>query len=107
MMQPFNNHIILKGGIIVISKRKLIVISGVITIMIALLTACGGTGGGLQPPEEEITFECPVLEQAVRDAKGYTGEPTGPIYASDVLGITILNFPGCTSRETDAHNLLT
>ena len=57
--------------------------------------------------EQPIHFECPVFEQAVRDAKGYTGEATGPIYPSDVLGITSLYYQGRTpSRETDAHNLI-
>ncbi len=57
--------------------------------------------------EQPIHFECPAFEQAVRDAKGYTGEPTGPIYPSDVLGITRIHYRGSTSsRETDAHNLI-
>ena len=47
----------------------------------------------------EIFFQDPVLEQAVRDADGYTGNPTGPIYKSDVLGITSLSYSGTTSAR--------
>ena len=66
------------------------------------------THAGLTVDEQPITFECPVLEQAVRDADGYTGEPTGPIYPSDVLGITRLYYQGSTSdREADSRELET
>src|SRR6056297_969659 len=103
-MQPFNNHLILKGGIIMKSKRKRLAFLGVVIIVIALLNACGGSQ---QNTEEEIAFGCPVLEQAVRDANGYTGEPTGPIYPSDVLGISTLFYEGSiSSRETDAQTLI-
>jgi len=103
-MQPFNNHLILKGGIIVKSKRKRLAFLGVIIMVIALFTACGGLQ---QNAEEEIAFECPILEQAVRDADGYTGEPIGPIYPPDVLGITTLQYIGSTSpREIQVHNII-
>ncbi len=36
---------------------------------------------------EAIQFECPILEESVRKAKGYTGAETGPIYPVDVLEI--------------------
>jgi len=55
--------------------------------------------------EEEIFFPDPVLRQAVRDAEGYTGNPTGPIYKNEVLGITELVYWGSSpARESDSWN---
>ena len=51
--------------------------------------------------EEEITFEDPNLEQAVREADGYTGALTGPIYPSDVNGITVLEASNYSAERKE------
>lgn len=56
--------------------------------------------------EEAIAFQCPVLEQAVRDAEGYTGQPNGPIYKEDVLGITELTYSGSTSNRNSERDFV-
>ena len=49
-----------------------------------------------------VRFADPILEAAVRNAAGYTGQPTGPIYIENVLGITALNVDGSnTQAERD------
>ena len=64
-------------------------------MIVSLSLLVGGCGGGaVQPPVAAINFADPILEAAVRNAAGYTGQPTGPIYPADVLGITVLNFNG-------------
>ncbi len=63
----------------------------IILMIVALSLLFGGCGGGaVQPPVAAINFADPILEAAVRNAEGYTGQPTGPIYPADVLGITVL-----------------
>nr|HPH11892.1 hypothetical protein [Thermotogota bacterium] len=47
-----------------------------------------------------IQFTDPILEQAVRDADGYTGRPTGPIFPSHVSGITTLDVSGPSGNPT-------
>ncbi len=51
-----------------------------------------------EEPVSVIRFVDPILEAAVRNAAGYTGQPTGPIYIEDVLGITVLNVDGSTTQ---------
>jgi hypothetical protein len=64
-------------------------------MIVSLSLLVGGCGGGaVQPPVAAINFADPILEAAVRNAAGYTGQPTGPIYPADVLGITVLNLNG-------------
>ena len=43
---------------------------------------------------EAIYFECPILAQTVREAKGFTGAMTGAIYPADVSGIEELDAIG-------------
>ncbi len=50
-----------------------------------------------------IQFTDPILEAAVRNATGYTGQPTGPIYPSDVLGIVKLGVSLGVSRDRSGH----
>jgi hypothetical protein len=67
-----------KEGIGITRKRTPAVL--VLLVMVFCLSWAGG-----QP---EILFECPNLEKAIRDAEGFTGSFSGPIYANDVLGVT-------------------
>ncbi|HPE70090.1 MAG TPA: hypothetical protein P5560_10180 [Thermotogota bacterium] len=52
-------------------------------------------------PQTGISFSCPHLEQAVRDAKGFSGSTSGPIFPADVQGIVQLlaDGRGITSLE--------
>ncbi len=56
---------------------------------LGFVLALGGCGQIFGP--KPIVFACPNLEQAIRDAAGYTGQPAGPIYPQDVAGIEMLN----------------
>ncbi len=60
----------------------------------------GGCGGLFGP--KAIVFTCPNLEQAIRNAAGYTGQATGPIYPQDVAGIVILNVSNPAPSSTCA-----
>ncbi len=73
-------------------KGRGLLLLQVTLVLVVLMSACAR--GGRKPIDEEIFFQDPVLEQAVRNAQGYTGNPTGPIYKSDVLGITRLFYWG-------------
>lgn len=57
--------------------------------------------------EEAISFQSPLLEQAVRDADGYTGQPNGPIFKEDVLGITELSCTGNTANRNNERDFVT
>ncbi|HOD91907.1 MAG TPA: leucine-rich repeat domain-containing protein, partial [Thermotogota bacterium] len=73
----------------------------IILMIVALSLLVGGCGGGaVQPPVAAINFADPILEAAVRNAAGYTGQPTGPIYPADVLGITVLNVDGPNTQAS-------
>ncbi|HOM55561.1 MAG TPA: leucine-rich repeat domain-containing protein [Thermotogota bacterium] len=73
----------------------------IILMIAALSLLVGGCGGGaVQPPVGAINFADPILEAAVRNAEGYTGQPTGPIYPADVLGITVLNVDGPNTQAS-------
>ncbi len=58
------------------------------SLLVVLIFLIGIT---LSWASEAIQFECPILEECVRKAKGYTGAETGPIYPMDVLGIEELD----------------
>ena len=49
----------------------------------------------IDPDKQPISFEDPNLENAVRNAAGYTGESTGAIYPGDVSGINQLDIENC------------
>ena len=50
--------------------------------------------------EEAIVFEDSNLEQAVREAGGYTGAANGPIYPQDVVGIISLYLSNDSNNQT-------
>ena len=66
---------------------------------IAILFLFSGCGGGAIPGPIGIQFGDAVLEQAVRNAVGYTGAAVGPIFPEDVLGIIGIDASGEESAE--------
>jgi len=68
-----------KGGIRMKYNR------GITVVLIVLFTVFTISWAADEP--QAIQFAEPELEQAVRDADGYTGLDTGSIYSKDVLGI--------------------
>lgn len=75
---------------------KKVLVGSICAVLVIILGACAWWGRNPRP----IFFECPNLEQAIREAEGYTGEPTGPIYPVDVLGIVRL-WPDRSSSRND------
>jgi len=67
--------------------------------MLALIMSSCASGGGKQ--QEAIVINCPNLEEAIRNADGYTGAPIGPIYPEDVLGITVLDVNNLSMQRNE------
>ncbi|HPH12143.1 MAG TPA: hypothetical protein PKW59_14910, partial [Thermotogota bacterium] len=67
--------------------------------MLLLLCSCNGFIG-----ITGILFADPNLEQAVRNAEGYTGEVEGPIFLDDVQDITILDLSQDDAVESLIRN---